>query len=111
MADYAWVDIKIANKDGNVEVVPAGEQVDAGKLNISKDEFANMKEAGAVREQKYPKDLRPGESLRERNVRVVHDQLAEAAENMYSELPELEPETSHLAQREVEQPKAETAEK
>jgi len=49
MADYAWSQI---NCDKGV--FQPGDSVSAEKLGVSKEDYDALKEAGSVREEKYP---------------------------------------------------------
>lgn len=105
MADYLWSPVKVAKKDGSIEVLPVGESVTRDKLNTTKEHYEELKAVGTIREQKFPKDVQGSESVRERNIRVLTEGLKEAETNMYSEMPDLSvDETSHLVAREVETP-------
>ena len=89
MADHVWSPIHYTDNDGNRQVVEVGETTSASKLNLNKEEYQQLKDAGAIRDKKHPNDLRESESPRERNLRVFAEGVREAQENMFSEMPDL----------------------
>jgi hypothetical protein len=70
---YAWSPIRYGGEAGDplnpsapnttYETVDVGEEVDAGKLGISDEEFAALVESGAVRDIPYPEDVPQGKSV------------------------------------------------
>lgn len=76
MADIAWSPIK--TEKGTIQV---GESVTADKLGVDKEEYARLKEAGTIRNKKYPDDVGPNESVRERNVRKLAEAVKAASES------------------------------
>jgi hypothetical protein len=100
MADWAWSPI-IADDGTRIKV---GEKVTAEKLGVDDEEYQRIKDAGAIRERKHPDDVGPFESVRERNVRVLAQKLAEAQEENYDV-----PLTVETADQESETPSAKDA--
>jgi hypothetical protein len=77
---YAWSNIE--SSKGTVSV---GGVVTADKLGVSKEGFAELVEAGAVRTQKYP-ETNQYESPREANIRKLNESIEEARENAYADI-------------------------
>lgn len=88
MAYYAWASIRHGverDKADNtvitaVKEVKPGDTVTAAQLGISNDEFQYLIDSGAVREQKYPEDLRLGETPRLRAIRIAKELMDDAVE-------------------------------
>ncbi len=81
MADHVWSTIKAGDK-----VVKPGETVTRQALNISKDEYEQLKESGAIRSVKHP-ETNETESPREANIRKFAEQRKELEESMFEEYP------------------------
>lgn len=86
MPDYAWSDIRAGDKS-----VKAGDKVTRGDLGISKEEYAELEEAGAIRSSKHPK-TNTFESPREANIRKFFEMKDKMEADMFAEMPELYPE-------------------
>lgn len=54
MAYYAWSPIKFRNRSKEVDNASVGEEVSAGSLNISDEEFSQLIESRSVRNRPYP---------------------------------------------------------
>jgi hypothetical protein len=71
---YAWSPIRYGGEAGDplnpfaprtYEMLDVGEEVDAGKLGISDEEFDALVEGGAIRDIPYPEDVPQGQSVSE----------------------------------------------
>lgn len=86
MTDYAWSTIRAGDK-----TVDPGEKVTRNELGISKAEYEELQEAGAIRETKYPK-TNTFESPREANIRKFVELRDKMEADMFAEMPDLYPE-------------------
>jgi len=84
MAQYAWSPILTSNDKGELKTIDVGDTVSAADVG-GKDHLELLVEAGAVRDDKYPK-TNLYESPREANLRKLTDALAEAENNAYANL-------------------------
>jgi hypothetical protein len=81
---YAWSPIKYGGEPSavpnaqatDVKVAEYGEEVDAGKLGISDEDFQDLLDSGAVREEAPPEDVPAGMSVRD----FLRQQAQEAGE-------------------------------
>lgn len=62
---YAWSEIQYGaevDKETkgilSIKSIPVGEQVDAGKLDLTEDQFQELVDSGAVRTMEFPEQLR-----------------------------------------------------
>jgi hypothetical protein len=83
MADHAWSTIKAGDK-----VVKPGETVTRQQLDVSKEEYDELKEAGAIRSVKHP-ETNASESPREANIRKFAEKRKELEDSMFEEMPDL----------------------
>jgi hypothetical protein len=112
MAYYAWSPIRHGGSPPDVpgapvtsyEVIDPGEEVDAGKLGISDEDFAELVEAGSVREEPYPEDVPDGMSVREYQRKQASDAgvayETTGGTNVLSEVEQMH--VAHAAQLDIE---------
>lgn len=109
---YAWSPIRYGGKGdpetgaiSDVQVVEAGDEVDAGKLGISDEEFEALVESGAVREEKYPENIPAGMSamqfIRQQAMDAGHAAETTGGTWMLNETQQME--VARAAQMDVEE--------
>jgi len=94
MADIAWSNFQAGwdeEKRAFTKRIKPGDTVSASDLDISDEEFEELKKIGSVREQEYPESVADG-SYPDSPNRYFMDQLQKAAEGMLSadEMKELQ---------------------
>jgi hypothetical protein len=91
---YAWSPIRYGGETGDpqnpsapttFEMVNVGDEVDAGKLGISDEEFEALVESGAVRDIPYPEDVPQGKSVSQhlRDVALAADEAVDTTGGTY----------------------------
>jgi hypothetical protein len=91
---YAWSPIRYGGEAGDplnpfaprdFKTVDVGEEVDAGKLGISDEEFDALVEGGAVRDIPYPEDVPQGKSVSEhlRDLALAADEPVDTTGGTY----------------------------
>lgn len=73
----AWTDIHAhVDGQGKVKTIKRGSEVTQDDLGVDNDEWQLLIDGGSVRDQKFPKDLRPGETVSNYRFRKANDAMA-----------------------------------
>lgn len=73
----AWTDIHAhVDGQGKVKTIKRGSEVTQDDLGVDNDEWQLLIDGGSVRDQKFPKDLRPGETVSNYRFRKANEAMA-----------------------------------
>lgn len=86
MAHYAWSHIRHHDSENGRHTIKPGTKVSAGMLGMSDEEFDELVESGAVREDKWPEGLNPDNPSAPSPNQYRLQQLREQREKLEAEI-------------------------